>query len=50
MTNVISYLVEMSNEQKAMFKDMQGQVLEIKDSIDLIAYRIKELSDKLDRM
>jgi hypothetical protein len=49
MSNVITYLVEMSNEQKAMFKDMQKQVLDIKDDIDLIVYRLKELSDKLNR-
>tara|TARA_R110002020_G_scaffold133767_3_gene298510 strand:- start:459 stop:611 length:153 start_codon:yes stop_codon:yes gene_type:complete len=50
MSNVITYLVEMSNEQKAMFKEMQKQVLDIKDDIDLIVFKIKELSDKLDRL
>jgi hypothetical protein len=50
MSNVITYLVEMSNEQKAMFQEMQKQVIAIKDDIDLIVFRIKELSDKLDGM
>ena len=50
MSNVITYLVEMSNEQKAMFKDMSKRVVDINDMLDLIVNRLKELSDKVERL
>ena len=49
MTNVIQYLVELSNEQKHMFQEMSSKVTDLEDRIDLILFRISELSDKLDR-
>lgn len=49
MTNVIQYLVELSNEQKHMFQEMNSKVTDIEDQIDLILFRISELSDKFDR-
>ena len=49
MSNVITYLVEMSNEQKAMFKEMSNRVVAINDMLDLIVIRVKELTDKVDR-
>lgn len=49
MTNVISYLIELSSEQKQMFEDMSKKVADIEDHIDLILFRIQELSDKFNQ-
>ena len=49
MTNVIQYLVELSNEQKHMFQEMTSKVTDIEDQIELILFRISEVSDKINR-
>jgi hypothetical protein len=49
MTNVISYLIELSNEQKHMFEEMSKKVSDIEDHIDLILFRIQELSNKFNK-
>ena len=49
MTNVISYLVQLSNEQKHMFKEVTERVDEIDDNIKLILFKLDELTYKLDQ-
>ena len=49
MTNVISYLIELSNEQKQMVEDMSKKVDDIEDHIYLILFRIQELSNKFNQ-
>jgi|TARA_R110000765_G_scaffold241809_1_gene344504 hypothetical protein len=49
MTNVIAYLVQLSNEQKYMFKDVTERVDEIDDSIKLILFKLDELTNKIDQ-
>ena len=49
MSNVLAYLVDLSNEQKRMFQEMSTKVTEIDDQISLIMFRIMELSKKLDK-
>ena len=45
MTNVISYLIQLSNEQKAMLQEVTERVDEIDQKIQRI---VEALEDKLD--
>tara|TARA_R110002020_G_scaffold157006_1_gene339264 strand:+ start:337 stop:474 length:138 start_codon:yes stop_codon:yes gene_type:complete len=45
MTNVIQYLIQLSNEQKAMFQEVTQRVDEIDEKIQRI---VETLEDKLD--
>ena len=45
MTNVIEYLLQLSQEQKAMFQSMSDR-----DHVKVILIRVQEVHDKLGRM
>jgi methyl-accepting chemotaxis protein len=47
VTNVIAYLIQLSNEQKAMFQEVTEQVNKIDDNIQLIVLKLEELTDKI---
>ncbi len=49
MTNVIQYLIELSNEQKEMFSQMSEKVQDVEDKMEVILFRIEELSNKVNR-
>ena len=49
MTNVIQYLIELSNEQKEMFSQMTEKVQDVEDKMEVILFRIEELSNKVNR-
>ena len=50
MTNVIEYLLQLSQEQKNMFTSMSQRVDEMEDHVSVILIKIQEIDDKLDRM
>ena len=50
MTNVIEYLLQLSQEQKNMFTSMSQRVDEMEDHVSVILIKIQEIDDKLYRM
>ena len=50
MTNVIEYLLQLSQEQKDMFTSMSQRVDDMEDHVKVIMIRIQEIYDKLERM
>jgi len=50
MTNVIEYLLQLSQEQKAMFQSMSERVDDMEDNVKVILLRIEEIHGKLERM
>ena len=50
MSNVIQYLVTLSEEQKAMFNSMSERVDSMDDHVSVILMKIREIQDKIDRL
>ena len=50
MTNVIEYLLQLSQEQKDMFTSMSQRVDDMEDHVKVILIRIQEVHDKLEQM
>ena len=50
MTNVIEYLLQLSQEQKAMFQAMSDRVDDMEDHVKVILIRVQEVHDKLGRL
>lgn len=50
MTNVIEYLLQLSQEQKAMFQSMSDRVDDMEDHVKVILIKIQEIHGKLERM
>ena len=50
MTNVIEYLLQLSQEQKDMFTSMSERVDDMEDNVKVILLRIEEIHGKLERM
>ncbi len=50
MTNVIEYLLQLSQEQKDMFTSMSERVDDMEDHVKVILIRIQEIHGKLERM
>lgn len=50
MTNVIEYLLQLSQEQKAMFQSMSDRVDDMEDHVKVILIRVQEVHDELGRM
>ena len=49
MSNVIEYLLQLSQEQKAMFQSMSDRVDDMEDHVKVILIRVQEVHDKLGR-
>ena len=50
MTNVIQYLVQLSEEQKAMFNSMLERVDDMEDHVKVILLKIEQLQTKIDQL
>ena len=50
MTNVIQYLVQLSEEQKAMFTSMSERVDDMEDHVSVILVKIQEMQNKLEQI
>jgi len=50
MTNVIQYLVQLSEEQKAMFTSMSERVDNMEDHVNVILLKIQEMQNKLEQI
>ena len=50
MSNVIQYLVTLSEEQKAMFTSMSERVDTMEDHVSVILMKIREIQDKIDQL
>jgi hypothetical protein len=50
MTNVIEYLLQLSQEQKAMFQSMSERVDEMEDHVKVILIKIREIHEKFERL
>jgi hypothetical protein len=50
MTNVIEYLLQLSQEQKDMFTSMSQRVDDMEDHVKVILIRIQEIHDKIERL
>ena len=50
MTNVLQYLLQLSEEQKAMFQSMSERVDDMEDHVIVILVKIQEVHNKLDQL
>ena len=50
MTNVIEYLLQLSQEQKDMFSSMSQRVDDMEDHVKVILVNIQEVQNKLDQL
>jgi|TARA_Y100000034_G_scaffold443_1_gene576 hypothetical protein len=50
MTNVLQYLLQLSEEQKAMFQSMSDRVDDMEDHVKVILVKIQEVHNKLDQL
>ena len=50
MSNVIQYLVQLSEEQKAMFTSMSERVDNMEDHVKVILLKIEQLQTKIDQL
>lgn len=46
MTNIMQYLIQMSDEFRESYEEIKTMHLELMDKVDALTYRVKELEDR----
>ncbi len=46
MTNIMQYLIQMSDEFRESYEEIKTMHIELMDKVDALTYRVKELEDR----